>query len=210
MYGRFNEASFEKLDAGIGKIEDYEVYIDENSNSTLESILSSIRFMKRNYDIKGVVVDYIQLVNVKEKGMNTEQQTAYVARQLKNIAKDLDIWVIALSQLSRDRQNPVPTLSRLRNSGQIEEASDVIMLVYRPEAVGRLQYPEPFETITTERTAMIDVAKGRNIGIFKFMTEFEKELTYFTDITDLQAFSNNELGAETGGYAWEKKEKTPF
>ncbi len=205
MYGKFRNTDFEKLDKGIGKIQDYEIYIDENSNSTIDSILSSIRYMKRNYDIKGVVVDYIQLVNVKEKGMNTEQQTAYVARQLKNIAKDLDIWVIGLSQLKRNEQNPVPTLSRLRNSGQIEEAADVVMFVYRAEAAGRLQYPEPFGNIITEGTAMIDVAKGRNIGIFKFMTEFEKELTHFTDITDLQAFFNNDLGGSSSGYAWEKK-----
>ena len=108
------------------------------------------------------------------KGSNKEQQMGDVARRLKNIAKELDIWVIALSQLNRDRENPVPTMARLRDSGQIAEAADIVLLIYRPEYYGR-QYSDEFSGIDTNGTALIDIAKGRNIGIGKFICGFEKE-----------------------------------
>jgi len=184
LYGKFDAVKFERMDASIGKLCDAEIYIDEKSTSSLESILGSIRGMVKNYHIEGVVLDYIQLVNVSATGMNKEQQTALIARSLKNIAKDLNIWVIALSQLARDNQNPVPSIKRLRDSGQIEEACDVCMLIYRPEQVGRTAYPEPFDNMSVERSGMIDIAKGRNIGTFKFMTKFDKPTTHFTEFSE--------------------------
>jgi len=179
LYGKFNNAMFEQLDNGIGKLINYEIYIDEKSTSTIESILQSIRGMKKQNNIDGVVVDYLQLVSTTEKGMNKEQQTAYITRSLKNIAKELDIFVIALSQLSRDSASPIPTLKRLRDSGQIEEAADVCILIYRPEQVGRSSFPEPFENSDVAGNAMIDIAKGRNIGTFKFLAGFDKSTTHF-------------------------------
>lgn len=88
-----------------------------------------------------------------------------VARRLKNLAKELDIWIIALSQLNRDTMNPVPTLGRLRDSGQIAEAADVVILIYRPE-VNNKSYPNDFSNVDTKGTAMIDIAKGRNIDFY--------------------------------------------
>ena len=85
-----------------------------------------------------------------------------------------------LSQLNRDKDNPVPSLNRLRGSGQMNEAADVTMLIYRPEYYGK-RYPEPFEMEETNGTAMIDVAKGRNIGVFKFILGFEAKTTRFYD-----------------------------
>ena len=102
------------------------------------------------------------------------------ARRLKNLAKELDIWIIALSQLNRDSVNPVPSLSRLRDSGQIGEAADVVMLIYRPELYGKY-YPEPFQNSPTNGTAMIDIAKGRNIGLAKFLVRFDPKTTHFSE-----------------------------
>lgn len=107
-----------------------------------------------------------------------------MARRLKNLAKELDIWVVALSQLNRDNLSPVPTLARLRDSGQIAEAADVVMLIYRPEYYGK-DYPEPFRHASTQGTAMIDVAKGRNVGTFKFLVGFDKPTTHFYNLSDI-------------------------
>lgn len=181
MYSRLTSGQFDMVDRGIGKICDKPVYFDDRSTSNIDTILSSIRTMKLKYGISGAIVDYLQILSVNMRGSNTEQQMGEAARRLKNLAKELDIWIIALSQLNRDNLNPVPTLARLRASGQIAEAADVVMLIYRPELYGKY-YPEPFQNADTHGTAMIDVAKGRNIGLAKFLVGFEARTTRFYEI----------------------------
>ena len=180
MYGRLDTAQYQIVSDGIGRIEGMEVYVDEGSTSSVESITASMRYLRRTKGVEVFVVDYLQLVSARVPG-NKEQQTAYVARSLKNAAKELDATVIALSQLSRNRDNPQPTLPRLRDSGQIEEAADLVMLVYRPEAYRR-PFPEPFDDKETRGYAMVDVAKGRNTGVFSFLCAFDAPTTHFTDV----------------------------
>lgn len=160
-----------------------EIYFDDTSTSNIETILNSIRYMKKHYDIDGAVIDYLQILNVNSKTMNPEMAMGDACRRLKNLAKDLKIWIIGLSQLARSKDNPEPSKSRLRSSGQIEEAADTIMLIYRPEVYGRT-YPDPFCNTTTHNTAMIDVAKGRNIGTFKFIVGFNPSTTTFSNSFD--------------------------
>lgn len=191
QYSVLSDIQFSMVDKGVGKILNKGVYFDDRSTSNIESILASIRSMKIKYGIEGVVVDYLQILTVNQKGTNKEQQMAEAARRLKNIAKELDIWIVALSQLNRDSQNPIPSLARLRDSGQIAEASDVVMLIYRPEYYGK-NYPEPFKTANTTGTAMIDVAKGRNIGVFKFLVGFKKETTNFYPLDEVQYCAEDE------------------
>lgn len=181
MYSKLNTEQFEQIDAGIGKIYDKPVYFDDRSTSNIDTILASIRTMKLKYGISGAVVDYLQILSVNMKGSNTEQQMGEAARRLKNLAKELDIWIVALSQLNRDNINPVPTLARLRASGQIAEAADVVMLIYRPELYGKY-YPDPFQNADTAGTAMIDIAKGRNIGLMKFLVRFDACTTHFMEM----------------------------
>lgn len=181
MYSRLTAGQFDMVDRGIGKLCDKPVYFDDRSTSNIDTILSSIRTMKLKYGISGAIVDYLQILSVNMRGSNTEQQMGEAARRLKNLAKELDIWIIALSQLNRDNLNPVPTLARLRASGQIAEAADVVMLIYRPELYGKY-YPEPFQNASTSGTAMIDIAKGRNIGLAKFLVGFEARTTKFYEI----------------------------
>ena len=183
MYSKLNTEQFERIDRGIGKIYNKPVYFDDRSTSNIDTILSSIRTMKFKYNVSGAVVDYLQILSVNMKGSNTEQQMGEAARRLKNLAKELDIWIIALSQLNRDSINPVPSLARLRASGQIAEAADVVMLIYRPELYGKF-YPEPFQNADTHGTALIDVAKGRNIGLSKFLVRFEAQTTRFYEMED--------------------------
>ena len=174
----------EQIDRGVAKVLKNDVYFDDRSTSNIDTILSSIRALRIKYGIKGAIIDYLQILNVNMKGVNKEQQMGDVARRLKNIAKELDIWIVALSQLNRDSLNPVPTLARLRDSGQIAEAADVVMLIYRPEYYNK-DYPEPFKCASTQGTAMIDVAKGRNVGTFKFLVGFNKPTTNFYNLTEL-------------------------
>lgn len=181
LYSRLGASQITAIDKGVSRICEKPVFFDDRSTSSIETILASIRMMKIKYGIKGAVVDYLQILNVNMKGANKEQQMGDVARRLKNIAKDLDIWVIALSQINRDRDNPAPSLSRLRDSGQIAEAADTVILIYRPEVYGR-SYPDPFTNASTRDTAMIEVAKGRNIGLLKFIVGFNKPTTNFYEL----------------------------
>lgn len=163
------------------------LFFDDASTSNIDKILASIRALKMRYDIHVVVLDYIQILNVNMRNMNKEQAMGDVARRLKNIAKDLRICVIALSQLNRDTQNPEPSLDRIRDSGQIAEASDITILVYRPEIYGK-RYPKPFENVDTHGTAMIDVCKGRNVGIGKFICGFDADTTFFYPLKDIPTY----------------------
>ncbi|MCQ2231384.1 MAG: replicative DNA helicase [Paludibacteraceae bacterium] len=170
------------------------LFFDDRSTSNLDTILASIRSMKLKYDIDGVVVDYIQILSVNmggRKSTTEEQIIGEAARRLKNIAKDLGIWVMTLSQLSRDRENPEPNLNRMRGSGQINEAADITLLIYRPEAVKPFDsmrtFPEPFKDKDIRGTAMVTVAKGRNTGTCEFLCGFDANRTLFypKDIKDI-------------------------
>lgn len=178
MYSRLLPEQFDRIDRGIGKLYGKPVFFDDRSTSNIDTILASIRTMKMRYDISGAVVDYLQILSVNMRGSNTEQQMGEASRRLKNLAKDLDIWIVALSQLNRDSINPVPSLARLRSSGQIAEAADIVMLIYRPEIYGRY-YPDPLQNAPTQGTAMIDIAKGRNIGLARFLVRFDARTTHF-------------------------------
>lgn len=181
--GSLAPSEMRMIDDARGKLPGDNLYFDDKSTSNIDSILLSIRMLKMQKNIDGAVIDYLQILNVNSRNGNISREQAMgdASRRLKNLAKELNIWIIALSQLSRDSTNPEPNLNRLRDSGQIGEAADVVILVYRPEYYNR-SYPSPYdnkEDYPTEGTAMIDVAKGRNIGTFKFFLGFDKKTTNF-------------------------------
>lgn len=192
LFSKLDDDYIQVLDSGVKKVYNLPIYFDDRSTSNIDNIIASIRSMKKKHDISGAVVDYLQMLNVNQKSQNKEQAMAEASRRLKNLAKELDIWVIALSQLNRDSQNPVPNLNRLRDSGQIAEAADIIIFVYRPEYYGKY-YPEPFAKYDTHGTAMIDIAKGRNIGLLKFICSFDAKTTHFKE---LNRFTNHEIVEE--------------
>lgn len=166
-----------RIDKAMESFQTENMFFDGKSTSSLEHILMSIRNMKMRHNIDGAVVDYIQMIGLGSKDSNAEQRAAECARKLKNIAKELDIWIIAISQFSRDNKNPLPAISRLRDSGQIEQAADNIYLIHRPQK--GLKYPEPYDSIPTEGTAMVMVAKGRHVGTGEFICGFKPENTLF-------------------------------
>lgn len=181
--GSLAPSEMRMIDDARGKLPGENLFFDDKSTSNIDSILLSIRMLKMQKDIDGAVVDYLQILNVNSRStsFSREQAMGDAARRFKNLAKELNIWIIALSQLSRDSNCPEPNLNRLRDSGQIGEAADVVILVYRAEYYNRA-YPAPFDNkddYPTDGTAMIDIAKGRNIGTFKFFMGFNKNTTNF-------------------------------
>lgn len=189
MYsGDLMPSQLEMIDSARSQLPGENIFFDERSTSSIDTILLSIRNMKLKYGIDGAAVDYLQILNVNQKNNSytREQAMGDASRRLKNLAKELNIWIIALSQLSRSQNDPEPSLSRLRDSGQIAEAADIVMLIYRPEYYHRL-FPHPFESLSEEEVkgkAMINVAKGRNIGVFQFLVNFNPSTTLFTDLEE--------------------------
>lgn len=157
------------------------VYFDEGSCSTIDQICNSIRRLTLKQKINLVIVDYLQLVGSGLKNKTDESQLAEIARRLKNIAKELNIVVIALSQFNRDPSNPRPTVTRLRGSGQIVEASDLVLLLWRPEVYDIPEFKHPFEGIPSPGLAECIVAKGRNVGTGAFLLSFNRKITGFFD-----------------------------
>lgn len=175
---RFNLDDIQKVTNNLKYLP---VFFDERSNNSIDHICNSIRKLKLKHGINLVVVDYLQLINSNLKNKTDESQIADITRRLKNISKELNISVVALSQLSRDRTNPKPMKNRLRGSGQIEEAADTLLLLWRPEEYDIDQFDQPYEDISTKGLAEIFIAKGRNIGTARFLLGFNEETTLFYD-----------------------------
>lgn len=188
LYANLEAYKFESVDNGAKKLSGLDIYFDDKSTSSIDNIINSIRTLHVKYGIDGAIIDYIQIANIFVKGMNKEQQTAEAVRRLKNLAKELDIWIIAISQLGRDKINPIPDINRLRDSGQIQEAADVVILIYRPEVYGKV-HDAPFQEHSATGTALVKVAKGRNIGLLSFVCGFDATTTRFYELNNRPDYS---------------------
>ena len=185
MKGTIEDAELKRIHKAIGKLEKTCLFVDECKDSSLSYLLNKIRKYVIVKKVKFFLIDYLQLV--KGVGSSREQEVAVVARELKNIAKELGVTIIALSQLSRavERKDGCrPSLSDLRESGEIEQASDIVMLVYRPEYYG-IMTDENGQS--TEGLVDLIFAKGRNIGTGTLPLRFQKEYTKFIDPQDFEA-----------------------
>ena len=179
--GELGEGDWSTMHKTVGKIERMPLYIDECSNTSLRYLLNRIRRYVLSKKVKLVMIDYLQLINNFTKGRSREQEVSQIARALKNIAKELNICVIALSQLSRGvekRQGCRPTLGDLRESGEIEQAADTVILVYRPEYYG-FEVDEHGNNV--KGLAEIIFAKGRNVGIGNIFLFFNNKFTKFEE-----------------------------
>lgn len=180
---------FLQAEGSISKIMDIPIFFDESSTSSLNTITSSIRRMVLKFGIKVVFVDYLQLVK-GDSSAGREEEVGNVARVLKNVAKELDIVVIVLSQLKR-AEDPVPTMRRLRASGQIEEAADVVMLVWIPELVGYANLTDSNgREINMKDKADVIIGKGRNIGTMNFTVSINRRINLMTN-EQQESFSPN-------------------
>ena len=162
----------------VQQLRQTQLIVDPCKNTSIDYLINNLRAYKMKYGIQVAVVDYLQLLR-GDKKESREQEVGTNTRRLKNMAKELEITIIALSQLSRDRGNPKPTLNRLRDSGQIEEAADQVLFVYRPEMYGIQRFEDT--DISTEGMAVVILAKGRNVGVCSFYLNFDKYTTEFSN-----------------------------
>ena len=182
MEGNITDIEWSEIHRSMGRLEKLPLYIDDCNKTDLRYLLNRIRQYVITKDVKLIMVDYLQLVSNSMRGRSREQEVSIIARSLKNIAKELDITIMALSQLSRGvekRQGCRPTLGDLRESGEIEQAADVVTLVYRPEYYG---FEEDEKGQSVAGIAEIIFAKGRNIGVGSRFLNFVDYLTKFKEI----------------------------
>jgi replicative DNA helicase len=157
--GRLLESDWPKISTAIGRLGDSPIYLDDNPNVTIMDIRAKARRLKAREGLGLVVVDYLQLMTSqgRSRAENRQVEVSEISRGLKVLARELDIPVIALSQLSRNlemRQDKRPVLADLRESGSIEQDADVVLFIYRDEL---------YNSESPDRgTAEIIIAKHRN------------------------------------------------
>lgn len=141
--GNLAEWEWQQLHSKIGKLTDAPLFIDDTPALNIFEFRAKCRRLKAQYDIQMIIIDYLQLMHGKSdgKGGNREQEIGSISRALKSVAKELNVPVIALSQLSRAVENrpggsKKPMLSDLRESGSIEQDADMVLFLYRPEYYG--------------------------------------------------------------------------
>ncbi len=196
---------FKNIAKVSSELEDLHLFIDDNPILTIPSLRARARRLKRLYDIDLIIIDYLQLMTGTSNNRNDGrvQEVSEITRGLKAIAKELDIPIIALSQLSRQveqREDKRPQLADLRESGTIEQDSDVVMFIYREsyylERIEPTKKAEETEEKYDERhhrwrelcessynTAEIIIAKQRHGPIGTIKTHFDSNFTKFSDLS---------------------------
>jgi replicative DNA helicase len=132
--GRLPKNEWKKLSQAAGALSDAHIYIDDSAGLNIMDLRAKARQLKAEQDIDLLIVDYIQLLHSGVKIESRQQEISYISRSLKALAKDINIPVLALSQLSRAVENRTdhrPIMSDLRESGAIEQDADVILFIYR-------------------------------------------------------------------------------
>ena len=160
------------------------LFIDDTPNISLLDLKGKARKLKKESGIKLIVVDYLQLMRSGVKSTSREQEIAEISRGLKGLAKELNIPVIALSQLSRGvemRGDKKPMLQDLRESGQIEQDADMVLFCYRPEYYGIDTYEVGNQSFDANGLFMLIIAKHRNGELGEIPLTFIHEQTKLTN-----------------------------
>jgi replicative DNA helicase len=175
--GRMSDQDWNRVSAKMGQVSDAPLFIDDSPNLTIMEIRAKARRLKQRHDLKLVIIDYIQLMTSGRKVESRQLEVSEFSRQLKLLAKELDVPVVALSQLNRgpeQRTDKRPMLSDLRESGSLEQDADLVILLNRPDLYDR----------DSDRAgeADFDVAKHRN-GPTKMITvAFQGHYSRFADM----------------------------
>ena len=161
------------------------MYIDDTPGLTITQIRSKARRLKqRNPDLGLICVDYIGLMGTNDPKASRERQVALCSMGLKNLAKELNVCVLALSQLNRGvemRDNKRPRLSDLRESGAIEQDADIVSFIYRPEYYGIEEWDDEEHSSSIGQAELI-LAKHRNGGLDNIRMKFIGNLGKFEDL----------------------------
>ncbi len=174
--GRLNDQDWSRLATAVGRLADAPIYIDDSEAVTVLEIRAKARRLKQKGGLGLVVVDYLQLMSGPRRSDNRQQEISEISRSLKILARELDVPVIAISQLNRAleaRQDKRPMLADLRDSGAIEQDADVVIFIYRDEV---------YNSDSPDRgTAEILVAKHRNGPIGRLKLTFLENYTKFAN-----------------------------
>jgi replicative DNA helicase len=183
--GKLSKDEWEQLNDKIDSLFKAPIFIDDTPAISLFELRAKCRRLKMQHDISLVVVDYLQLMTAggDSKGMNREQEVSIISRGLKAIAKELNIPIIALSQLNRSVEtrggDKRPQLSDLRESGAIEQDADIVLFIHRPERYGIVVDEDGNSLIGL---AEIIIAKHRNGSVGDVKLKFKSEFARFMDL----------------------------
>lgn len=186
--GKIDDAQMaDLLKNAVAVLSKLSIFFDESSHITLQSLSRKARRLKKSNNLKMIVVDYLQLMSSDDKGGNREQEISKISRGLKNLAQELEIPIIALSQLSRENGakgidwNMGPGISSLRESGAIEQDADVIMMLWGPSD----------EDIKKDSSLIgkrkVRIAKQRNGMLITEELNFKNEIQLFEKIEEVYA-----------------------
>lgn len=184
LAGELSQNEWKQLWKASSELKQAKIYIDDSSKITPAEILSKCRRLKaRKEGLDIVMIDYIQLMGSGERHgeENRQQEVATITRNLKIMAKELDVPVIALSQLRRI-QTKEPQLSDLRESGAIEQDADIVMFINRPDVTATAE--ELAKHTIVKGSAELILAKHRNGSLGRVQLRFLGELTKFVDVDD--------------------------
>ena len=186
--GKLSDDEWLILTNKLGPLNSANLIIDDTPALSVFDLRAKCRRLKHQHDIQLIIVDYLQLMQGsvetdKGKG-NREQEISYISRSLKALAKDLNVPVIALSQLSREVEkrsaSKRPQLSDLRESGSIEQDADLVMFIYRPEYYGLTTFED--EDVPSQGLADIMIQKNRHGPTDNIRIRFQSQYTRFTDL----------------------------
>jgi replicative DNA helicase len=188
--GQLRDDDYPRLARAAGLLGQAPIWIDDSASLTPLAMRSKARRLKAEHDIGLVIVDYLQLMQGPSDSENRQQEISYISRSLKALAKELDIPVVALSQLSRapeqrGGEHRRPQLSDLRESGAIEQDADVVCFIYRQEFYDGPVDPKTNESI--EGVAEVIVGKQRNGPTGTVKLYFKKEFTRFDNYSTREA-----------------------
>lgn len=176
--GYLSHSDWPRLTAAAGKLSEASIFIEDAPAISVMELRAKARRLKANYDIKLIILDYLQLMRGSARPENRQQEISEISRSLKALARELKIPVVAISQLSRAveaRADHRPQLSDLRESGAIEQDADLVVLLLREE------YYNP--TAENQGFAEVNIAKQRNGPVGSLRLTFIKEYTRFENLS---------------------------
>lgn len=185
--GNLQKYEWEQLNVKVKDLEKAPLYIDDTPGLSIFDLRAKARRLSSQYGIKMIIVDYLQLMTAgaNNKTGNREQEISTISRNLKGLAKELDVPVIALSQLSRAVEtrggSKRPILSDLRESGAIEQDADIVSFIYRPEYYKIEEWDDDEHSPTAGQAELI-IAKHRNGGLDEVRLKFIGELGRFENL----------------------------
>jgi len=187
--GRLHDDKWKNLTRNVGRLADAKIFIDDTPALSILELRAKARRLKAEHDIGLVIVDYLQLIQGPKNAESREREISMISRSLKALAKELDIPVMALSQLNRlleTRKDKRPQLSDLRESGAIEQDADVVLFVHRPETYNIDTIKDDnLGNIPSEGIAEIIIGKQRNGPTGVVLLQFHKEYASFEKLETL-------------------------